>query len=209
MKHGGDILYFRQHQCHNSTNSVIQYKCDGKMRTRNSWCTFLKIYMQLGNGCPQSETSKKSGRVCTKAMQRIVKFQILDFCHLSLAWDHMRVKVSNDISGSTHQSHSTIFMYTLREGLYQNLYKIIVRFQIVSFGAFFVCSFLDVYRGTEWGILQNVECILKKPSVVERSRTKFGLRGKIFTSVYSTLLTIKNLMMVWGYSVHLGYLTIL
>ena len=43
----------------------------------------------------------------TKVVQRIVKFQILDFClPISLILDHVGVKVSNDISyDSIHQIH--------------------------------------------------------------------------------------------------------
>ncbi len=61
-------------------------------------------------------------------VQRIVKFKILDFCHifffffsLTWTWDHMGVKVSNDISSeTTHQICSPKFMYTSGEGLYQS-----------------------------------------------------------------------------------------
>ncbi len=40
------------------------------------------------------------GRVSTKGVKRIVKFQILDFAlySFSLTWDHVRVKVSNEVS---------------------------------------------------------------------------------------------------------------
>ena len=58
------------------------------------------------------------GRVCTKVVQRIVKFQILNFCRFffsfSLTWGHMRVKVLNDISSErTHQICSPKFMILL------------------------------------------------------------------------------------------------
>ncbi len=39
--------------------------------------------------------------VSTKVVQRIAKFQILEFCHFfsfSLTWDYMGMKLSNDIS---------------------------------------------------------------------------------------------------------------
>ncbi len=42
----------------------------------------------------------------TKAVQRIVKFQILNFCHffsVLLTWDHMGAKVSNNISSERTQ----------------------------------------------------------------------------------------------------------
>ncbi len=61
------------------------------------------------------------GRVSTKVDQRIVKFQILDFCHffsVSLTWDRLGLKVSNDISSeTTYQICSLKFMYTSGEGL--------------------------------------------------------------------------------------------
>ncbi len=65
------------------------------------------------------------GRVSTKVVQRIIKFQILDFHQFfsfSLTWNHMTVKVSNDISERTHQigSPKLMYMYTPGEGLYQS-----------------------------------------------------------------------------------------
>ncbi len=70
-------------------------------------------------------TIKKScillGRVSTIVVQRIVKFEILDFCHFflfSLTWDHMGVIVSNDIFSETIQQISFLkLMYTPWEGL--------------------------------------------------------------------------------------------
>ncbi len=66
------------------------------------------------------------GRVSAKVVQRILKFQILDLCHFlfsffSLTWDHIGVKVLNDITSErTHQLCSPKFIYTHREGLYQS-----------------------------------------------------------------------------------------
>ncbi len=73
-------------------------------------------------------TPKKSciplGRISTKVVERIVTFQILDFCHFfpfSLTWDHVGVKVSNDISAeTTHHICSTKLMDTPGEGFYQS-----------------------------------------------------------------------------------------
>ena len=61
------------------------------------------------------------GRVSTKIVQRIVKFQILDFClFFSVSINHMRVEVWNDISSeSTLQINFPKFMCTPRQGLYQ------------------------------------------------------------------------------------------
>ena len=64
------------------------------------------------------------GRVSTEVVQRIMKFEILDFCHFYflflLTWGHMGVKVSNDISSeTTHQIFSLKFRYTYGEGLQQ------------------------------------------------------------------------------------------
>ncbi len=45
------------------------------------------------------------GRVCTKFVYRLAKFQILDFCKkknsFSLTWDRMGENTSSDISEST------------------------------------------------------------------------------------------------------------
>ncbi len=52
------------------------------------------------------------------------EIQIMDFWQFffsfSFTWDHMGVKVSNDISEDTHQIHTPKFMYTGTpgEGLY-------------------------------------------------------------------------------------------
>ncbi len=69
----------------------------------------------------------------TKVVQRIVKFQLFDFCHfcfcffLTCNWDPMGVKVSNDISSaSIHQisakkkKKKKTLMQTPGEGLYQS-----------------------------------------------------------------------------------------
>ena len=57
---------------------------------------------------------------CSKTCEKL-KFS--DFCHFIfpfLAWDHVGVKVSSDISSeSTDQIHSPKLMYSPREGPYQ------------------------------------------------------------------------------------------
>ena len=67
------------------------------------------------------------GRVSTKVVQRNVNFKFWIFAiffSFSLTWDHMGVKVSNDISSErTHQICSLKIMDTPGEGLYQNSSK--------------------------------------------------------------------------------------
>ena len=97
----------------------------------------------------QSHPPKKScmllESVSTEVIQRITKFQILDFCHFfsfSLTWDNMGVKVSNDISESMHQICSPKFLHTHGEGLKTKVVNRIVKFDILNFLAFFF-SFWD------------------------------------------------------------------
>ncbi len=79
----------------------------------------------------------------TKIAQRIVKFQILDFVNffffflVLLTWDHMRIKVSNDISSErTHQICSQMSCILLAR-VSTKAVKRIVKFESLHFVAFF------------------------------------------------------------------------
>ncbi len=93
------------------------------------------------------------GRVSTKVVQRIVNLKVWIFdkyFSFSLTWDHMEVKVSNDIS-SERTHYPPKFMDTPGEGLCQNCSK---------------------NSGSQWGI---IKCAISwKPLVVDRNGPKFG-----------------------------------
>ena len=101
-------------------------------------------------------TPKKSciplGRISTKVVERIVTFQILEFCHFfpfSLTWDHMGVKVSNDISSEkTTDLLPKIHGYSCGGSLPKLVVKRIVKFEILNFWHIF-CAFFSMVVNRE------------------------------------------------------------
>ncbi len=85
------------------------------------------------------------GKVSTKVVQRLAKFQILNFCHFlsfSLTWDHMVEQISNDIlPESARQICSQKCMHTPRYGLYRSCIK---NCEILNF-EFLACFFNSFY----------------------------------------------------------------
>ena len=73
-----------------------------------------------------------------------------DFFSLSLTWDHMGEKISNDISSeSAQQICSQKFMHTARKGLYQSCIKNCEISNFV-FWQFFCSFFLMFHMGINW-----------------------------------------------------------
>ena len=67
-----------------------------------------------------------------------------DFTWISLTWNHMGVKISNDISSeSTHQIHTQKILHTHRESLYESCSKNCESSNF-DFAIFFVLVFINM-----------------------------------------------------------------
>ncbi len=100
--------------------------CSSEFLIQVCWKLKMSFWLQLSSRVPRS----------LDLLVFFSKFQFLYvlrfFClFVSLTWDHMWVKISNDINEGTHQIHSQEIMHTPMEGLYQSCSK---NCEIANFG---------------------------------------------------------------------------